>query len=102
MLAREPDFSSIPPKINPKVPQLIRRAVEKQPKRRWQAIGDLRIELEAAMSDPYGSQPLMNARCRGRFGNLSGQGRQMANLEQRRHLPNVVAQRRRAVFRDFG
>jgi eukaryotic-like serine/threonine-protein kinase len=59
VLAREPDFSSIPPKINPKLPQLIRRAVEKQPKRRWQAIGDLHIELEAAMSDPFGSQLLI-------------------------------------------
>src|SRR5262249_23676422 len=59
VLAREPDFSSMPPKMNPKVPQLIRRALEKQPKGRWQAIGDLRIEIEAAMSDPYGSQLLI-------------------------------------------
>jgi Tol biopolymer transport system component len=58
VLARELDFSSMPPKINPQIPQLIRRAVEKQPKQRWQAIGDLRIEIEAAMSDPYGTHIL--------------------------------------------
>jgi eukaryotic-like serine/threonine-protein kinase len=58
VLARELDFSSMPPKMNPQIPQLIRRAVEKQPKQRWQAIGDLRIEIEAAMSDPYGTHIL--------------------------------------------
>src|SRR5262249_14122868 len=38
--------------INPKISQLIRRAVEKEPKRRWQAVGDMRVEIEAAMADP--------------------------------------------------
>src|SRR5262249_23585438 len=34
-------------------PQLIRRAVEKEPRRRWQAIGDMRVEIEAARANPF-------------------------------------------------
>src|SRR5262249_37445659 len=53
VLARELDFSLLPPRLNPKITQLIRRAAEKEPKRRWQAIGDMRVEIEAAMAAPY-------------------------------------------------
>jgi len=62
VLARDVDFSLLPTKLNPKIPQLIRRAVEKEPKRRWQAVGDMRVEIEAAAASPYeeavGRQPL--------------------------------------------
>jgi serine/threonine-protein kinase len=53
VLARELDFSLLPPRLNPKIPQLIRRAAEKEPKRRWQAVGDMRVEIEASMAAPY-------------------------------------------------
>src|SRR5215471_14670609 len=53
VLARDVDFSLLAPKLNPKIPQLIRRAVEKEPRRRWQAIGDMRVEIEAATANPY-------------------------------------------------
>jgi Protein kinase domain/WD40-like Beta Propeller Repeat len=53
VLARELDFSMLPARLNPKISQLIRRAVEKEPKRRWQAVGDMRVEIEAAMANPY-------------------------------------------------
>src|SRR5262245_51060060 len=53
VLARDVDFSLLPPRLNSKIPQLIRRAVEKEPKRRWQAVGDMRVELEAARANPY-------------------------------------------------
>src|SRR5215470_4001887 len=56
VLARDVDFSLLPPRLNSKIPQLIRRAVEKEPKRRWQAVGDLRVEIEAAIADPYGAR----------------------------------------------
>jgi serine/threonine-protein kinase len=53
VLARELDCSLLPPRLNPKISQLIRRAAEKEPKRRWQAVGDMRVEIEAAMAAPY-------------------------------------------------
>jgi eukaryotic-like serine/threonine-protein kinase len=53
VLARELDFSLVPARLNPKISQLIRRAVEKEPKRRWQAVGDMRVEIEAVRANPY-------------------------------------------------
>jgi serine/threonine-protein kinase len=53
VLARDLDYSLLPAKLNPKISQLIRRAAEKEPKRRWQAVGDMRVEIESAMSAPY-------------------------------------------------
>jgi serine/threonine-protein kinase len=52
VLAREPDFSLIPSNLNPRIFQLLRRCLEKNPKRRWQAIGDVRVELEAILAEP--------------------------------------------------
>src|SRR5262245_13169945 len=51
VLAREPDLNLLPPRLNPRIPQLIRRAIEKEPKRRWQSIGDVRVEIETIISD---------------------------------------------------
>jgi serine/threonine protein kinase len=52
VLAREPDFALLPANLNPKVPELLRRSLEKNPKRRWYAVGDLRFEIEAALTAP--------------------------------------------------
>jgi serine/threonine-protein kinase len=52
VLAREPDFSLIPANLNPRINQLLRRCLEKNPKRRWQAIGDVRIEMETILAEP--------------------------------------------------
>ena len=46
VLARDPDLTTLPGNLNPRVHELVRRCLEKQPKRRWQAMGDLRAELE--------------------------------------------------------
>ena len=54
VLAREPDFGLMPPKLNPSVERLLRRCTEKNPQRRWHAVGDLRVELEAVLADPGG------------------------------------------------
>jgi eukaryotic-like serine/threonine-protein kinase len=51
VLAREPDLNLLPPRLNPRIPQLIRRAIEKDPKRRWQSIGDVRVEIETILAD---------------------------------------------------
>ena len=54
VLVREPDFTALPPNLNPRLPDLLRRCLKKNPKRRWQAVGDLRAELETIAADPRG------------------------------------------------
>src|SRR5829696_1123157 len=52
ILARDPDLAGLAPDLNPRIAQLLGRCLEKNPKRRWQAIGDLRVELEAIALAP--------------------------------------------------
>ena len=52
VLVREPEMSRLPADLNPRVAELVKRCLEKQPKRRWQAIGDVRAELEALAAAP--------------------------------------------------
>ena len=53
VLIRDPDLSALPPNLNPRITDLLRRCLEKNPKRRWQAVGDLRAELEIVAAAPY-------------------------------------------------
>jgi serine/threonine protein kinase len=52
VLVREPEIARLPADVNPRLSELVRRCLEKQPKRRWQAIGDVRAELEAIAAAP--------------------------------------------------
>ena len=52
VLAREPDLTALPLHLNPRLLELLRRCFEKTPKRRWQAVGDLRAELETIVAVP--------------------------------------------------
>src|SRR5262249_33943048 len=52
VLAREPNLALLPANLNPKIPELLRRSLEKNPKHRWYAVGDLRLEIEAALTSP--------------------------------------------------
>ncbi|HYN10301.1 MAG TPA: protein kinase [Vicinamibacterales bacterium] len=52
VLVRDPEMSKLPADLNPRLPDLVRRCLEKSPKRRWQAIGDLRSEIEAVAATP--------------------------------------------------
>jgi serine/threonine-protein kinase len=54
VLAREPDLNAIPANVNPRIRDLLRRCFQKDPKQRWQAIGDVRVELDAIAADPLG------------------------------------------------
>ena len=56
IVAREPDWRALPANLHPKVDEPIRRGLTKDRRRRWQAIGDVRIELEALMADPRGPE----------------------------------------------
>jgi serine/threonine-protein kinase len=51
VLAREADLNLLPPMINPRVTQLLRRTLDKEPKRRWQTVADMRAEIEAILTD---------------------------------------------------
>ena len=46
VIAREPDLNLISLNVNPCLQELLQRCLQKNPKRRWQAVGDLRAELE--------------------------------------------------------
>lgn len=52
VLVRDPDFGALPPNLNPRIAELLKRCLEKNPKRRWQAVGDLRAEIEAVSVAP--------------------------------------------------
>jgi dipeptidyl aminopeptidase/acylaminoacyl peptidase len=53
VLVRDPNLESLPPNLNPRLRDLLRRCLEKAPKKRWQAIGDVRAEIEAIAADPH-------------------------------------------------
>jgi len=55
VIAREPDLSKLPVNLNPRVPELLRRCLDKDPRRRWHAIADARVEIAAILADPQGS-----------------------------------------------
>jgi eukaryotic-like serine/threonine-protein kinase len=52
VLIREADLSALPANLSPRLVDLIRRCLEKSPKKRWHAAGDLRVELEAIAESP--------------------------------------------------
>ncbi len=54
ILEREPDLDKLPRNIHPGVRQLVRLCLSKNPKRRWQAMGDVRLEIEEVLEDPTG------------------------------------------------
>src|SRR5262245_2395249 len=53
VLIGAPDLSAIPANLNARLVDLVRRCLEKNPKQRWQAVGDLRMELEAIAAAPH-------------------------------------------------
>jgi serine/threonine protein kinase len=52
VLRIEPDFGLLPRELNPRLNELLRRRLDKNPKRRLQAAGDLQFELETVAADP--------------------------------------------------
>jgi len=52
VLIREADFSGLPPNLNPRIPEVLKRCLEKSPKRRWHAIADLRNEFGMLAAAP--------------------------------------------------
>ena len=69
VLAREPEFADLPPSLNPRLAAVLRRCLDKNPRRRWQAMGDLRVELEQILADPGSgtAPPISSTVSRGTF-----------------------------------
>jgi len=55
VIAREPDLSKLPINLNPRVLELLRRCLDKDPRRRWHAVADARMEIAAILADPQGA-----------------------------------------------
>lgn len=53
VLVRDPDLSALPAGLNPRLHELLVRCLAKSPKKRWQAIGDVRAELELIAAHPH-------------------------------------------------
>jgi len=54
VIAREPDLRVLPASFNPRIPMLLQRCLQKDPRQRWHAVGSARAEMEAILSDPRG------------------------------------------------
>jgi serine/threonine-protein kinase len=52
VLAREPAFTLLPKDLNPRLSDFLRRCLEKNRKRRWHCVADLRAELESIATAP--------------------------------------------------
>jgi serine/threonine-protein kinase len=52
VLVREPDLAALPRDLNRRLVELVKRCLEKNPKRRWQAVGDVRADLETISAAP--------------------------------------------------
>ena len=53
VLVRDADLATLPPNVNPRLVDLLRRCLRKNPKQRWQHVGDVRAELETIAADPH-------------------------------------------------
>ena len=53
VLVREADLTALPPNLSPRLYELLKRCLDKNPKQRWQAVGDLRVEIETIAAAPY-------------------------------------------------
>jgi eukaryotic-like serine/threonine-protein kinase len=56
VVAREPDYRALPPNLNPRTEELLRRCLAKNRKDRWHAVADMRVELESILADPHGTK----------------------------------------------
>ena len=60
VLMREPDFSTLPPNLHPRIRLLLERCLKKEPKNRYSGISDARVDIQEALADPSGvfAQPI--------------------------------------------
>jgi Tol biopolymer transport system component len=54
VLERQPDFSSLPPNLHPKIIEMLERCLEKDLRNRYSSISDARMDIQKALADPRG------------------------------------------------
>jgi len=54
VLRIDPEWKSLPPKLHPRIRQLLERTLEKESKDRYQGVGDARVDIQKALVDPSG------------------------------------------------
>ena len=61
VMLRDADLTALPPTIHPRLRDIVTRCLDKQPRQRWQSMGDLRVEFEALRAAPPESTTLTAA-----------------------------------------
>jgi serine/threonine protein kinase/Tol biopolymer transport system component len=61
VIVREVDLGVLPPSLNPRITELLKRCLNKNPRKRWQAIGDVRAEIETIAATPHSAQAVGGA-----------------------------------------
>ena len=54
VLAKEPEWQSLPPNLHPRIRLMLERCLEKDPKNRYSGINDARVDIDKALTDPSG------------------------------------------------
>jgi len=57
VLAREPEWTTLPATLDPRLTRLLRRCLAKSRRQRWQAMGDVRAEIEFIVAEPAAANP---------------------------------------------
>jgi serine/threonine-protein kinase len=54
VLERQPDFSTLPRNLHPKILEALKRCLEKETRNRYGSINDARVDIQEALADPSG------------------------------------------------
>ena len=54
VIRAEPEWSTLPANLHPRVRELLERCLEKEATNRWQAVGDVRLDIQKVLADPGG------------------------------------------------
>jgi len=57
VVTRQPDWDALPAAVRPRTREVLRRCLEKDPRRRFRDIGDVRLELEESLHGPVAAAP---------------------------------------------
>ena len=56
IIEREPDWSSLPNRLHPRLRELLERCLAKDPRSRWHDVADVRLDVEGVQRDPHGTE----------------------------------------------
>ena len=54
VLAKEPQWNSLPDNLHPRLRQLLERCLAKEPRDRYAGVGDPRVDIQSVLADPSG------------------------------------------------